>query len=102
MNQYNITIKNVYQFVGSALSKGTQSVQVNLKLDWLHKCLKKKNLHEVPKDSPTCGKDTLRVTLAIIATNKWELGSIDIKTTFLQGNKLSTHVYLKPPGKLSN
>ena len=25
------------------------------------------NLMEVPKDSPTCGKDTLRVTLAIIA-----------------------------------
>ena len=48
--------------------------------------LEEENLHEVPKDSPTCGKDTLRVTLAIIATNKWELRSIDIKTAFLQGN----------------
>ena len=39
----------------------------------------------------------LRVTLAIIATNKWELRSIDIKTDFLQGNKLSRDVYLNPP-----
>ena len=54
------------------------------------------NLHEVPKDSWTCGKDALRVTLAIIATNKWELRSLDIKTAFLQGNKLSRDVYLKP------
>ena len=28
------------------------------------------NLKEVPKESPTCGKDTLRVTLAINASNK--------------------------------
>ena len=55
------------------------------------------NLHEVPKDSPTHDKDTLTVTLAISATNKWELRSIDIKTTFLQGNKSSIDVYLKPP-----
>ena len=51
------------------------------------------NLHEVPKDSPTCGKDTFWVTLAIIGTYKWELRSIDIKTAFLQGNKLSRDVY---------
>ena len=58
--------------------------------------LEEENLHEVPKDSPTCGKDILRVTLAIIAINKWELKSIDIKTAFLQGNKLSRDVYIKP------
>ena len=57
------------------------------------------NLHEVPKDSPRCGKNRLRVTLAIIATNKWELRSIDIKTTFLQENKLLRDVYLKPPAE---
>ena len=54
------------------------------------------NLHEVPKDSPTCGKDTSNVTLAIIAINKWELRSIEIKTAFLQGYKSSRDVYLKP------
>ena len=53
------------------------------------------NLHEFSKDSTTCGKDTLRVTLAIISTNKRNLTSIDIKTDFLQGNKLSRGVYLK-------
>ena len=43
------------------------------------------NLHEVPKDSPTCCKDTLRITLVIIYTNKWELGLIDtIKLLFFR------------------
>ena len=44
-----------------------------------------------------CGKATFTITLSIIATKKWELKSIDIKTAFLQGSKLARDIYLKPP-----
>ena len=34
---------------------------------------------------------------AIIASNKWPIQSIDIKTAFLQGHKLERSVFLRPP-----
>ena len=77
--------------------KGNPDATSKPKAQLVAQGFEEENLHEVPKDSPTCSKDTLRATLAIIATNKWELASIDIKTAFLQGNKLSRDVCLKPP-----
>ena len=39
-------------------------------------------------DSPTGVKENHRLLLAISATNQWELKSIDIKSAYLQGNKI--------------
>ena len=36
------------------------------------------------KDSPTCSRESIRVTLAVIASNSWNLQSIDIQVAFLQ------------------
>ena len=49
------------------------------------------------KDSPTCSKETIRFVMAIAASLKWSINAIDIKTAFLQGNKFSREVYVKPP-----
>ena len=49
------------------------------------------------KDSPTCSKDTLRVMISTVASMKWDLKSIDIKTAFLQGENINRDVYLQPP-----
>ena len=38
---------------------------------------------ELMKDSPTSGKESLRLIFAIIATRKWKIHSIDIKAAFL-------------------
>lgn len=51
----------------------------------------------VEKDSPTCGHDSLRVVLSILATKGWKLHSMDIKTAFLQGDTMDRDVYVKPP-----
>ena len=48
-------------------------------------------------DSPTCSRESLRLMTAIIASNKWPIQSIDIKTAFLQGHKLKRSVFLRPP-----
>ena len=48
-------------------------------------------------DSPTCAKESLRLVLMLIASNKWTLNSMDIKTAFLQGMKFDRDVYLLPP-----
>ena len=51
----------------------------------------------IQKDSPTCGSDSLRVVLAVLAQKRWNPHSIDIKTAFLQGSDISREVFIKPP-----
>ena len=48
-------------------------------------------------DSPTCSRESLRLMTTIIASNKWQIQSIDVKTAFLQGRKIERSVFLRPP-----
>jgi transposase InsO family protein len=43
------------------------------------------HLTEVPRDSPTLGKQSKMILLQLIASMGWSLGSFDIKAAFLQG-----------------
>ncbi|CAG2237353.1 unnamed protein product [Mytilus edulis] len=54
-------------------------------------------LDEIQKNSPTCDKQSLRLILSIIMQKKWSINSIDIKTAFLQGEKMQRKVHLRPP-----
>ena len=51
----------------------------------------------IRSDSPTCSKENIRLALVIMASNKWELHSIDVKSAFLQGDEIDRTVLLKPP-----
>ena len=55
------------------------------------------NLTEIEQDSPTCSCESLRLVLAIVAVKSWKIRSVEIKTAFLQGERLGRRVYLKPP-----
>ena len=50
-------------------------------------------LNKNDKESLTCFKDTLQTILAAMTQNDWHLRSIDIKTAFLQGEKLNLIVH---------
>ena len=54
-------------------------------------------LNKTDKESPTCSKDNLWTMLADNAWNNWHLRSIDIKTAFFQGEKLTWNVFIKLP-----
>ena len=56
----------------------------------------------VRTDSPTCRKENIRVLIAIAATNRWRVKSLDIKSAFLQGKKIDREVYVKPPKEFQN
>lgn len=47
------------------------------------------HVQELQKDSQTCAADSLRLLLAVICQNKWQIHSTDIKSAFLQGMQLS-------------
>ena len=55
------------------------------------------NGNNIRKESPTCYKESLRIAIMIIASLDWQIHSMDIKSAFLQGNKLEREIYLKPP-----
>ncbi|CAG2196706.1 unnamed protein product [Mytilus edulis] len=55
------------------------------------------NRDDIPKDSPTCGTDSLRLVLAILAQRSWKTRTMDIKTAFLQGAEIERKIYVKPP-----
>ena len=57
------------------------------------------NDRNIEKDSPTVGKDSLRVMLSTVTDKQWKLRSIDIKTAFLQGEHIKRPVFLKPPAE---
>lgn len=48
-------------------------------------------------DSPTCGSDSLRLILTILAQRHWNVHTMDIKTAFLQGSEIGREIFVKPP-----
>ena len=68
---------------------------------FLKACLVARGFEEdspgIQTDSPTCGKESLRVILAIAASKGWDCNSIGVKAAFLQSAPLDREVYLRPP-----
>lgn len=52
---------------------------------------------DVPIDSPTVNRCTMRMMLAVSVAKNWTVKATDIKSAFLQGSVLQRDVYLKPP-----
>lgn len=56
------------------------------------------NTMKLPKDSPTCASESLKMIMAVIVCQKkWQLNSMDIKAAIFQGKELTRHVYIRPP-----
>ena len=55
------------------------------------------NLKNLRTDSPTCGKESLRILISIIVSKEWQINSLDIKAAFLQGKEIKRTLFLKPP-----
>ena len=52
-----------------------------------------------PTDSPTVQKHSMRLLLAIAATEGWDICTTDISSAFLQGSEMDREVYVKPPSE---
>ena len=52
---------------------------------------------DIPKDSPTLHKSSLRLVLTLATALGWMIQTTDIRSAFLQGNDLDRIVYVKPP-----
>ena len=52
---------------------------------------------DIPKDSPTMQKPSLRLLLTLSTLFGWVIQAVDIASAFLQGNTLDRLVHVKPP-----
>ena len=52
---------------------------------------------DVRKDSPTCGRENLRLLFALTSSCNWRINILDIKSAFLQGKSIERDVFIKPP-----
>ena len=52
---------------------------------------------KVQADSPTGSKETLHMLLTVAATWGWKIKSGDVKSAYLQGERLDREVYMVPP-----
>lgn len=56
---------------------------------------------DVQRDSPTVGKTSIRLFLALASCKDWMITTTDIKSAFLQGQELTRDVFIKPPKEAS-
>src|ERR1700755_1664326 len=52
---------------------------------------------ELITESPTCSGEVLRMCLTIMKMKGWKCNSIDIKTAYLQGDRIKRKVWVIPP-----
>src|SRR6201990_1506556 len=52
---------------------------------------------EMITESPTCSGELLRMCLTIMKMKEWKCNSIDIKTAYLQGDRIKRKVWVIPP-----
>ena len=53
-----------------------------------------------PSDSPTAGRETLKSFLSLASNEKWKLEGSDVRSAFLQSEKLERDVYVEPPEEM--
>ena len=58
-------------------------------------------MYILPTDSPTVGKEAMRMILAIVSSKRWLVKTTDIKSAFLQGKQLHREVYIRPSKEIS-
>ena len=55
---------------------------------------------EDPTNSPTVTKHAVRILLSLATTSNWTLKSVDVTSAYLQSDKMTREVFIKPPASL--
>ena len=54
------------------------------------------------KDSPTCSREAVRLTISLAASNQWTVNVLDVRSAYLQGDKIDRELFLWPPPEYNN
>ena len=59
-----------------------------------------KNIAKRDKESPVVTREVILIFLSIAEFFNWKIVSLDVKTAFLQSDKLNRDVFIRPPLEL--
>ena len=55
------------------------------------------NTSDIKKESPVCSREAIRFLMAIASSKGWNCHTVDVKSAYLQGDRIERTLYLKPP-----
>lgn len=88
-------VRNASLQGGCALKETSDGVVTKAGL--VARAFEEMNTEELPKDSPTCASESLKIIKSVIC----QKNSMDIKAAFLQGKELTRNVYIRPSSRSS-
>ena len=60
------------------------------------------NTSNLQKDSPTCSREAVRILISIASSKQWICHTVDVKSAYLQGDKIQRNIHLRPPKEYNN
>ena len=91
MLKRNTLVKSVSPRGGYATCKETPEV-INPKAQLFAQGFEELETRPLPKASPTCATESLRLVLAVLAAKRWKSHSMDTKSAFLQRSELKRDI----------
>ena len=103
-NEVFVEVDDTGQFVISVRWVLTEKLKEGKTITKARLCAKgfEEYTENMKKNSPTCDKESVRLLLALASINSWDCHTVDVKSAYLQGNKIEREVYLKPPPEFAN
>ena len=58
-------------------------------------------LHNIPRESPTVNKISVKLLVTLAVSQGWDISSIDVERAFLQSDQIEREVYVRPPVEMN-
>ena len=60
-----------------------------------------KALHNIPRESPTVNKISVKLLITIAVSQGWQINSCDVERAFLQSDEIQREVFVRPPPEMN-
>ena len=91
LNQYNMWVISCRRGLTEKINNGKKVIKARLLARGFEE-----DGSNILKDLPTCTKESVRLILTLLASDKWPCNAIDIKSAFLQVKQLKDLYFLYP------
>ena len=91
LNQYNMWVISCRWGLTEKINNGKKVIKARLLARGFEE-----DGSNILKDLPTCTKESARLILTLLASDKWSCNAVVIKSAFLQGKQIERALFLIP------
>ena len=91
LNQYNMWVISCRWGLTEKINNGKKVIKARLLARGFEE-----DSSNILKDLPTCTKESVRLILTLLVSDKWPCNAIKIKSAFLQGKQIERPLFLIP------